>query len=93
MRGPVSSQTVLLAILLAVSQAVWAGHITTHLSSNLSSCEWCVCQGQTFAAPLPSAEPVAVPQHFRPRQTFLEITFFSEPATHDYESRAPPANF
>ena len=90
MRIPASIRMVLLATLLAASQVAFAAHVTAHLNTNISNCEWCVCQAQTSAGPLPVFAPVIVE---RPAGELLQppkIPLFAEPASTDYQPRAPP---
>lgn len=90
MRLPASYRMVLLATLLAASHVVFAAHITTHLNTNISNCECCVCQAQTSAGPLPICAPVIVE---RPAGVLFlppKIPRVAEPASTDFQPRAPP---
>ncbi len=90
MRIPASIRMVLLATLLAASQVVFAAHVTTHLNTNISNCEWCVCQAQTSAGPLPVFAPVIVERLAGVLLQPPKIPLFAEPASTDYQPRAPP---
>ena len=91
MRKFASSRILLLAVLLAASHVMFASHITTHLSLRISSCECCICQGQPVAGPLPGADLPPAVRQVRPSSLPIEITLVSEPASRNYQSRAPPA--
>ena len=90
MRKPASIRSILLATLLAVSHVFVVTHVTTHLKSTVNNCECCVCQGQTFAAPLPSAESVVVSRAPGLSLQSVRITLVSKPVLRRYLSRAPP---
>ena len=80
----------LLLALLAMSNLAFAFHATTHFNNPAPSCEWCVCQGQTPAGPIPDSLPElglppAVPAFEQP-----ECAFTAEPQGLRYQSRAPP---
>ena len=91
LRRPASIRIIVLSFMLAVGNLMLAGHLALHLKSNATNCELCVCHGQTFAAPLPSTEPVSVVRQAAPPQLSIEITLLPEPLSHGYRSRAPPA--
>ena len=91
MRKPASIKIIVLSFMLAAGNLMLAGHLALHLKSSVSSCEFCVCQGQTFAAPLPSAEPVSVVRQDAPPQQSIEITLLPELLSYGYQSRAPPS--
>jgi len=91
MRKPASIRIIVLSFMLATGNLMLAGHLAWHLKSNVSNCEWCVCQGQTFAAPLPSAEQLSFVRPDTPPQQSIEITLLTELLSHGYQSRAPPS--
>jgi len=91
MRKPASISIFVLAALLAASQTLFAGHLTTHVNTSVSNCEWCVCQGQTFVAPVPGLEPVIVVRQLGCSLQPVRITLHSETLPRRYQSRAPPA--
>ena len=91
MRRTASIRIIVLSFMLAAGNLMLAGHVALHLKANASTCEWCVCQGQTFAAPLPSSEPVILVRQARPLHLRTEITLLPEPAPYGYQSRAPPS--
>jgi len=90
MRKAASFRAVALAVLLAASHLAFASHVASHISFKAGSCEWCVCQVQTLAGPLTSAEPVSIERQSAPLLPAVEINFFSESATPCYQPRAPP---
>lgn len=86
----VKSRVILLALLLAASQCVFAWHIPAHTSVAPSNCDLCVCQAQTTAAPLPAS---GVPAVDRVTPLFVERfanTFAVKAYYPTAQSRAPP---
>ena len=90
MRVPASIRMVLLATLLAASHVVFAAHVTTHLNTNISNCEWCICQAQTIAAPLPAFTAVTAELPAGMFFVLPKIPLLARPAGPDYQPRAPP---
>ncbi len=91
MRIPASIRMVLLATLLAASHVAIAAHVTAHHQTNISNCEWCVCQAQSMAGPLPVYVLVTVdPPAGLPLLLAVDL-LRTEPVSRSYQSRAPPA--
>ena len=90
MRRTASIRVFVLAAVLAASQVVFASHVSSHIGFKAGHCEWCVCQAQTLAGPLPSAEPVNIERQSTPLLPAGEITVLFEPVVHSYQPRAPP---
>jgi hypothetical protein len=90
MRISASIRMVLLATLLAASHVVFAAHVTAHLNTNISNCEWCVCQAQTMAGPLPAFAAVTVELPAGMLFLLPKIPLLVEPTSTDYQPRAPP---
>jgi hypothetical protein len=85
-----SIRVFVLAILLAASQVVFASHISSHIDFNAGNCEWCVCQAQTLAGPLPSAAPVDIERQITLLASAVEISSLPGFVVPGYQSRAPP---
>jgi hypothetical protein len=90
MRVPALIRTLLLAVSLAASHAVYAKHMATHVSSSASNCEWCICQAQTLAGPLPAIEPPAAERCSVQPLLPSGIPFITAPAFCSCQPRAPP---
>jgi hypothetical protein len=91
MRGLGAIHKLLLVTLLVASNVVFAAHVTAHhVTSKVSTCDWCVCQGQTPAGPLAVAEQVCaeVQSGILPAPAVVA----PPPASHsrDNQPRAPP---
>jgi hypothetical protein len=91
MRSLVSIRLVLLAFVLAVAHLVFASHVMAHSDASIGACEWCVCQGQTPAAPTPSADPVVVDKQPVSVHAAVKQDLSPQPGIQGYQSRAPPA--
>jgi hypothetical protein len=90
MRFPLSVRNLLLSTLLVASNAVFAAHVTAHVTSQVASCEWCVCQGQTPAGPLPVSTQVTAELQTGPVPQCRVIDVPAEPEPGGYQPRAPP---
>jgi hypothetical protein len=87
-----SFRVLVLAILLAASHVVFASHVSSHLDFKPGNCEWCVCQAQTLAGPLPSLEPVTILRQITLLAPAGEIPVLSRSVAAGYQSRAPPSS-
>jgi hypothetical protein len=85
-----SIRVFVLAILLAASQVAFASHISSHTDFKAGHCEWCVCQAQNLAGPLPSAAPVDIERQITLLAAAVEIPSLSGSVAPGYQSRAPP---
>jgi hypothetical protein len=92
MRKSASFRILIFAALLAISHGLFASHTATHVTTNPGNCEWCVCQGQSFAGPLPSAEPVAIVRQAGLPRLPIKTRFHPKPVSWGYQSRAPPVS-
>lgn len=90
MRIPASIRMVLLATLLAASHVAYAVHVTAHHQTNVSNCEWCVCQAQSMAGPLPVYALVTADPPAGPLLLLAVIPPRTEAVSRSYQSRAPP---
>ena len=79
-----------LVVLLAISNLAFAFHATTHFGNPAPSCEWCVCQGQSPAGPLPESLPDLELPPAVPAFTQSEFAVTAKPQGDRYRSRAPP---
>jgi len=92
MRRVASIRVVVLAVLLAASQVVVASHVSSHIDFKAGHGEWCVCQAQTLAGPLPCAEPVNIERMRAPLRPAGKISILSQPVAPGYQPRAPPVS-
>jgi len=90
-RRTASFRIFVLAALLAASHVVFASHVSSHLDFKASNCEWCVCQAQTLAGPLPSTEPASILRQITLLAPAGEIPVLSGSVAAGYQSRAPPS--
>lgn len=91
-RRTASFRVFVLAGLLAASQLVFATHVSSHIDFKAGHCEWCVCQVQTLAGPLPAAAPVDIERPITLLAPAVEIPFPSRSLEPGYQSRAPPSS-
>jgi hypothetical protein len=83
-------RVLLLAVLLAAGQVVFANHLPAHASTTVGNCDWCVCQGQTPAAPLPASELPPVAPLVPVQLAAVTLTLAPEPRYQGPGPRAPP---
>jgi hypothetical protein len=91
-RRTASFRVLVLAILLAASHVAFASHVNSHLDFKNGNCEWCVCQAQTLAGPLPSIEPATTLRQITLLAPAGEIPVLSRSVAAGYQSRAPPVS-
>lgn len=83
-------RSLLLAILLLASSVVFAYHITTHITIDVSTCEWSGCQSQPLTGPLPSSADRCTEFQAAPPPLPAESTLTIQAPASGYQSRAPP---
>jgi hypothetical protein len=90
MRLPFLFRSLLLATLLIAGNLAYSNHATAHADNKVGHCEYCVCQAQTHAGPLPASLTfIASPQPSLLVE-FSEVLFVKPATTSNYQTRAPP---